>query len=694
MTASAWTYATGADGIGQLRLDVPDRSANTLSSTVLAQLGVVLETIERAPPRALVIRSAKRNGFVAGADINEFTQLGSVDEALVMIRRGQGLCDRIEALPCPTVALLHGFALGGGMELALACRYRVGIDDGRLALGLPEVQLGIHPGFGGTVRSVRLLGVRPAMDMMLTGKTVRADKAMRIGLVDVLLPGPVTGEQADAACARLVNEHPPAHRPPFVERALSWPGVRGFVAPALLRQVSSRVRREFYPAPYAIVDLWSKHGARGRAAFDAEALSIAQLFQSPTARNLVRVFQLQDRLKSLGSIKDGPAAQVVAGLRNVHVVGAGVMGGDIAAWCAAQGFNVSLQDRALEQVTPALQRATETFARKIHDPAARAQAAARLVADVAGDHIPEADVVIEAIFENADAKRGLYAKTVPRMKTGALLATNTSSLVLEGLAQDLPDPGGFVGLHFFNPVAQMPLVEVISTTTTRAEVLAIATGFVRRLDKLPLPCRSTPGFLLNRVLIPYIQEGMTAVEQGVAPELVDAAATRFGMPMGPIELADVVGLDVCKSVGEIIGAAIGRVPPVALKRVESLVAAKQLGRKTGSGYYQWVAGKPVKSRVDESTVSAELTDRLMLTMVNECVACLREQIVADADLVDAGAIFGAGFAPFRGGPLKWARDAGPEKLKARLEQLVLQHGSRFTPDPGWGLLQGAVYNKA
>jgi 3-hydroxyacyl-CoA dehydrogenase/enoyl-CoA hydratase/3-hydroxybutyryl-CoA epimerase len=686
MTASAWTYEVGADGagkgIGQLRLDVPDRSANMLSSAVLVELGKVLETIERAPPRGLVIRSGKRNGFVAGADINEFTQLGSVDEALVMIRRGQSLCDRIEALPCPTVALLHGFALGGGMELALACRYRVGIDDGRLALGLPEVQLGIHPGFGGSVRSVRLLGVRPAMDMMLTGKTVRADKAMRIGLVDALVPV----DQADATCTKLIDQHPAAHQPPLLERALSWPGVRGFIAPALLRQVAARVRREFYPAPYAIVDLWAKHGARGRAAFDAEALSIAQLFQSPTARNLVRVFQLQDRLKALGSVKDGPSAQIVAGLRNVHVVGAGIMGGDIAAWCAAQGFNVSLQDRAIEQVTPALQRATETFARKIHDPAARAQAATRLVADVAGDHIPEADIVIEAIFENADAKRGLYAKTAPRMKAGALLATNTSSLVLEGLARDLPDPGGFVGLHFFNPVAQMPLVEVISTPTTRPGTVSIATGFVRRLDKLPLPCRSTPGFLLNRVLIPYMQEGMTAVEQGVAPEIVDAAATRFGMPMGPIELADVVGLDVCKSVGEIIGTAIGRTPPVPLQRIESLVAAKQLGRKTGSGYYKWVQGKAVKSSVDESTVPTELTDRLMLTMVNECVACLREKIVADADLVDAGVIFGAGFAPFRGGPLKWARDAGPEKLRARLEQLVLQHGSRFTPDAGWGLL--------
>jgi 3-hydroxyacyl-CoA dehydrogenase / enoyl-CoA hydratase / 3-hydroxybutyryl-CoA epimerase len=669
MTASAWTHETGADGIAQLRLDVPDRSANTLSTAVLTELGTLLDTIERSPPRGLVIRSAKRNGFIAGADINEFTQLKSVDDALVMIRRGQRLCDRIEALPCPTVALLHGFTLGGGMELALACRYRVGIDDGRLALGLPEVQLGIHPGFGGSVRSVRLLGVRPAMDMMLTGKTVRADKAMRIGLVDALVPA----DQADAACARLIDGKPAPHRPSLPERLLSWPLVRSFVTPSLKRQVATRVRREHYPAPFAIVELWARHGARGRAAYDAEALSIAQLFQSPTARNLVRVFQLQDRLKSLGSgARDSPAAQAVARIQNVHVVGAGIMGGDIAAWCAAQGFNVSLQDRSGELVAPALQRAAETFARKVHDPAARARASERLVPDVAGDHIAAADVVIEAIFENADAKRGLYASTSPRMKAGALLATNTSSLELEGLARDLPDPGGFVGLHFFNPVAQMPLVEVISGPGTRADIVAVACGFVRRLDKLPLPCRSVPGFLVNRVLIPYIQEGMRAVDEGIAPEIVDAAATRFGMPMGPIELADVVGLDVCKSVGEIIGAATGRAPP-SLPRFLS-------------GFYTWVQGKVVKSSADDSMVPAELTDRLMLTMVNECVGCLREQVVADADLVDAGVIFGTGFAPFRGGPLRWARDAGPVTLRARLEQLVLQHGSRFAPDPGWGLL--------
>jgi 3-hydroxyacyl-CoA dehydrogenase/enoyl-CoA hydratase/3-hydroxybutyryl-CoA epimerase len=258
--------------------------------------------------------------------------------------------------------------------------------------------------------------------------------------------------------------------------------------------------------------------------------------------------------------------------------------------------------------------------------------------------------------------------------------------VLESLTEGLAEASRFVGLHFFNPVAQMPLVEIIEGPATSAQTMAMAAGFVRRLDKLPLPCRSAPGFLVNRVLIPYMQEAMIAVEQGIAPEVVDAAATRFGMPMGPIELADVVGLDVCRHVGEIIGTAIGRLPPLPLTRIESLVASGQLGRKSGQGYYRWVEGKPVKQAVDESTVPADLTDRLMLTFANESIACLRQRIVADADLVDAGMIFGAGFAPFRGGPLTWVRSEGVAGLRGRLQRLVVQHGSRFEPDQGWAAL--------
>ncbi len=677
MGTSAWQYRLD-QGIGVLTFDVPDRSANTLCGAALRELAAVLEEIERAPPQGLILCSGKSSGFIAGADINEFVTFASTEEALAAVKLGQGLCDRVAALPCPTVALLRGFALGGGLELALACRYRVGVDDGKLTLGLPEVQLGIHPGFGGTVRLVRLIGVRPAMDMMLTGKTIRADKSLRLGLIDrYVAPG-----SAEAAARELIRTRPTPHRPRLIERLLSLRVVRPLIVPELRRQVARRVRREHYPAPYAIVELWARYGAHGRAAYEAEARSIAGLFGNETARNLIRVFQLQERLKALGGKAPAGGPQVA----HVHVVGAGLMGGDIAAWCALRGFTVSLQDRALEYVTPALQRAAELFARRIPNEVERAAVSARLVADVEGGRVPEADLVIEAIFENLEAKRALYSTLLPRMKADAVLATNTSSLVLESLADGMTDPGRFVGLHFFNPVAQMPLVEIIHTNATRPGVLSLAATFVRRLDKLPLPCRSSPGFLVNRVLIPYMQEGMIAVEQGIAPEVVDAAATGFGMPMGPIELADVVGLDVCKHVGEIIGSALGREPPVPLARIASLVAARQLGRKSGQGYYTWQQGKAVKQPVDQHAVSGELTDRLMLMFANESVACLREQIVEDADLVDAGVIFGAGYAPFRGGPITWARREGPARLRARLAQLSVQQGSRFAPDAGWDAL--------
>jgi 3-hydroxyacyl-CoA dehydrogenase/enoyl-CoA hydratase/3-hydroxybutyryl-CoA epimerase len=677
MVESAWNYRVD-DGMGVLTLDVPGKSANTLGGPVLRELDAVLVGIERAPPRGLLLRSGKASGFIAGADITEFTGFKSVDDALTAIRLGQGLCDRVAALPCPTVALLQGFALGGGLELALACRYRVGVDDGKLALGLPEVLLGIHPGFGGTVRLVQLVGVRPAMDMMLTGKTLRSDKALRIGLVDRCVPA----AEAESVARECLRRQPARHRPRLVERLLSLAPVRPMVTPELRRQVARRVRREHYPAPYAIVELWARHGAHGRAAYDAEARSIAGLFGTESTRNLVRVFLLQERLKSLG----GKPAAGLPRVAHVHVVGAGLMGGDIAAWCALRGFTVTLQDRAQEFVDRAIQRAGELFVKRVPKDDERVAVVARLRADVAGEGVAEADLVIEAIFEDLDAKRALYASLLPRMKPAAVLATNTSSLVLEALAEGMADTGRFVGLHFFNPVAQMPLVEIIHTAATRAETLAVAAAFVRRIDKLPLPCRSSPGFLVNRVLIPYMQEGMTAVEQGIAPELVDAAAVEFGMPMGPIELADVVGLDVCKHVGEIIGNALGRTPPLPLARIGSLVAAKQLGRKTGKGYYEWRDGKAVKPPVDRSLITPDLTDRLMLVFANESVACLREQVVADADLVDAGMIFGAGFAPFRGGPLTWARTEGPARLRERLAQLAVQHGSRFAPDAGWGAL--------
>ncbi|MGH8240880.1 MAG: enoyl-CoA hydratase-related protein, partial [Steroidobacteraceae bacterium] len=412
-----------------LILDKPGTSTNVLSRPVLEELGQRIDSFAGEIPKGVVVRSAKPGGFVAGADIKEFTSFKSATDAYGLIRAGQLVLDKLEALACPTVAAIHGFALGGGLELALACRYRVAVGDERLTLGLPEVQLGIHPGFGGTVRMVRLIGVKPAMEMMLTGRPVRADKALRLGLVDRL----VTAADLEAAARDILSKQPPRHRPPFGEQVLSWPIVRSFVKPALIAQVASKATREHYPAPYAIIDLWADHGASGQQAYESEARSIAHLFTTETARNLVRVFLLQDRLKAMG----GKGAPPVS---HVHVVGAGVMGGDIAAWCALRGLTVTLQDRGAEYIEPALKRAHELFEKRIKDPAKRADARERLRADVDGQGVPAADVVIEAIFENLEAKRELYARLEPRMKPSALLATNTSSITLEPLAAELARP--------------------------------------------------------------------------------------------------------------------------------------------------------------------------------------------------------------------------------------------------------------
>ncbi len=678
-TASgSWKVERDSDGIAWLTIDKPGSSANVLSGSVLTELDVLLAALEKDLPRGVVVISGKKSGFVAGADIKEFTGITDAASGYQLIRRGQQVLNRLSSLPRPSVAAVHGFALGGGLELALACRYRVGVADERLSLGLPEVLLGIHPGFGGTVRTVRVAGVRPAMELMLSGKPVRAEKALRLGLIDRL----VAEAELRSAAREMLLAAPAARRAPWQERLLSSAPLRPLLRRLLTRKVARRAPREHYPAPYAIIDLWARFGAHGTQAFEAEARSIAYLFTTETSRNLVRVFLLQDRLKGAGG-KSG------ADIRHVHVVGAGVMGGDIAAWSALRGFTVTLQDRALEYVQPALKRAQELFDKRARDPAANAAARARLRADVAGEGVPGADVVIEAIFENLEAKQELYARLEPRMKPGALLATNTSSLMLEPLAAKLGRPERLVGLHFFNPVPQMPLVEIVYADHTDPAALQVATGFARRIDKLPLPCRSAPGFMVNRVLTPYMQEAMLAAQEGVPLTVIDAAAVTFGMPVGPIELVDVVGLDVAAHVGEIIARQLGR-PPSVVPRLSELLAAKKLGRKSGAGFYVWQDGKAVKPATPAAAAPPDLIDRLILILVNECAACLRERVVEDADLVDAAVLFGTGFAPFRGGPLAYARARGVAAVVARLTELAARYGERFQPDRGWPSIESGA----
>ena len=669
-----WKLETDPDGIAWLGFDKADSGTNVLSGRIMAELDSVLQQLERRAPRALVIHSAKQSGFVAGADIKEFTGLETPEQAFELIRGGQQVFDRLAAMSCPTVALINGFALGGGLELALACDYRIAARDSKVAMGLPEVKLGIHPGFGGTVRSVRIVGVFAAMDMMLTGRSVRADRALGIGLVDKLVP---LEELREAG--REMALHPPArHGPGVKERLLHLKPVRAVVAGRMQRQVAAKARKEHYPAPYAIIDLWSRFGGRPAVMLREEAHSIARLMCSETSRNLVRVFMLQDRLKSLGGRGSSEA-------RRVHVVGAGVMGGDIAAWCALRGLEVTLQDRAAESLQPALDRAHKLFHKRLKSESAVAAATERLRPDVEAAGVPDADIVIEAVFEDAEVKKELYRALEPRMKPDALLATNTSSIRLEELADGLGDPGRLIGLHFFNPVAKMPLVEVIGAPSTREEDLARGLAFTRKLDRLPLPCRSAPGFVVNRVLMPYLMEAILLVEEGVPMAAVDEAATDFGMPMGPLELADTVGLDVGYHVAGILSQAFDLPVP---RRLAEMVERGQLGQKTGRGFYEYRDGKPVKTLEGGYRPPADISDRLILPMLNEAVACHSEGIVQDTDLLDAGIIFGTGFAPFRGGPIHYAQTRGIDAVVASLSRLEQAHGERFRAHPGWGTLGG------
>jgi 3-hydroxyacyl-CoA dehydrogenase/enoyl-CoA hydratase/3-hydroxybutyryl-CoA epimerase len=667
-----WKLEIDADRIAWLTCDVPGGSTNVLSSGVLQELAELLSEISRAKPVGVVIRSAKRSGFVAGADIKEFLDLRTPEEAYTLIRRGQQVLDRLESLECPSVAVIHGFALGGGLELALAATYRVGADDASLSLGLPEVQLGIHPGFGGTVRAVRLMGVRPALELMLKGKPFKGARALEVGLIDRLVPP----AEIESVAKRLLLQPPAKKSAPFVEKLLNLKAMRPFIARQAAAQLSGKVSREHYPAPYAIVELWLAHGAAGAESYEAEARSIAELMCTPTSRNLVRVFMLQTRLKGLGGKPD-------AEFRHVHVIGAGVMGGDIAAWAALRGMTVTLQDRSAELIAPALTRAETLFQKRLKEPGAATAAAARLTADVAGAGVGSADVVIEAIVENADAKRALYAELEPKLKPGAVLATNTSSIPIEVLAETLRDPGRLVGIHFFNPVPQMQLVEIVQGAGTDPGAARRALWFTRKLDKLPLPCKSAPGFVVNRILMPYINEALFALSEGIAPSVIDAAGTRFGMPMGPVELADVVGLDVALHVGRVLAQAFGRsVPEILVKRVED----GKLGRKNGEGFYRWQDGKAVRESGEATQIPADLEDRLILPMLNEAVAALREGVVEDADLLDAGAIFATGFAPFRGGPLQYAKSRGSSQIVDVLIGLAGRYGERFRPDAGWSRL--------
>src|ERR1700760_319672 len=658
------------DGVAWLLFDREGASANTLSADVLSEFDTVLAALESERPTGLVIRSAKTSGFIAGADVNEFR--GATDPAAVeaQISQAHAVVDRLEAVKFPTLAVVHGFCLGGGLEVALACQARIAISDARF--GFPEVMLGLHPGLGGTARFTELINPMQAMTLMLTGKTIDTRRAKSLGLVDAVTEERhVRNAVKDAMFGRLKRA-----KPGLVNTVLNAGPVRGFLASRMRAEAAKSAPAEHYPAPYGLIDLWEKHGGNKTAMLAAEKSSFAHLMVTPTAQNLIRVFFLRDQMKKYAGSGNK--------IEHVHVIGAGAMGGDIAAWCANRGLKATLADMKPEAIAGAIKRAADLFGKIIRKRTEVRDALDRLVPDLDGEGVRTADLIIEAVPEKLELKQKVYAGLEPRMKAGAILATNTSSIPLQDLRTTLAKPERLLGLHFFNPVSRLQLVEVVSHDGTDAQLLKEALAFVGAIDRLPLPVKSSPGFVVNRALTPYMLEAMVMLDEKIDKVTIDAAAEKFGMPMGPIELADQVGLDICLAVGDMLRSKFGDLLPPTPAWLRDKVTKGELGRKTGKGFYVWKDGKADKTRPSSNAEpDAEMIDRLILPMSNVCVACLREGIVDDPDMVDGAMIFGTGYGPFRGGSLNSARTRGPAEVASTLQKLAAKFGGRFTPDAGW-----------
>jgi 3-hydroxyacyl-CoA dehydrogenase/enoyl-CoA hydratase/3-hydroxybutyryl-CoA epimerase len=637
-----------SNNIAWVHFDYSYGSMNVLSGEVLTELKDVLLEVKSDNPDGMVICSDKSTGFIAGADVTEFKDFHEYDDAYEAITKGQEVMWLIDDMEFPTLALINGLCLGGGLELALSCDYRIILDSPNIRVGFPEVKLGIHPGFGGSVRSIRVLGVIKAMGMMLSGRTLSVYQAKKMGLVDYAVPERLLVKSAEDVLAKC----PPVRRPDKLDSVLNSGIGRKLLSMQIRRNLRKEANKQHYPAPYALVDIWEKYGYDEHHFMNAEAESVSKLAMTDTAKNLLRVFMLQDLLKSSGD-------KSKLDLKHVHVIGAGVMGGDIAMWAALRGYKVTLQDIDDNTIAAAMKRSYKFYVKRfsgkdylindVYD---------RLIPDKNGYGISSADIVIEAIVENADIKRQLYSELESEMKRTAILGTNTSSIKLEVLSSEMKNPERLVGIHFFNPVAKMPLVEVVYSDITSEDVIEKSMSFCRHIDKLPLKVKSSPGFLVNRVLMPTLIEAINMLDEGYSKEEIDNSFTDFGMPMGPLLLADTVGLDVCYFVTDIISEDLGITVP---KRLKKLVDKGKLGIKSGRGFYIYNKGNPVDKVYADSKV--EIKSRLIGKIITECKLCLDEGIVESSDLIDSGIIFGTGFAPFRGGPLHYSDEISKEISK-------------------------------
>lgn len=617
--------------IAWLAMDAKGRSVNVFAQEVMAELITTVDEVTRLAPAGFVFSSAKPRGFIFGADVNEFALFRTAADVEAHIADVLACFAAIESLDCPSVILIDGICVGGGFELALAFDRIIAIDDAACQVGFPEINLGLLPGYGGSVRAWERMGPETALKLVLHGRPMKAREAFEANAMDHLVAN--RNELAGAARDAIAGKIDRRPAPKLADMAAVIEGERT----ALLARTSPRNM----PAPFAILDHYSVNELHKNRMIDIETKLFSKLMMTPASAGMRRNFQLTDTVKKGGRGDHG--------VPHIHVIGAGTMGGDIAAVAAMNGFDVTLQDISAAAVDRAIDRAKTLFERRLKVPQKVEQALSRLHADVAGEGLARADLLIEAVAEDLKIKQSVLSGAESRMKSGAIIATNTSAIPLEDIGKALASPARLIGMHFFNPVPVLPLVEVVYTDASDAALVDRAMYVCGALKKLPIRCKSAPGFLVNRALLPYMFKAVEAVLDGADPDRIDQALVAFGMPMGPIELCDQVGIDVCLGAGQVTG-----MSPVVAAKFTAMIEQGQLGRKSGGGFYDWDGKKAVRPRgaYDQNDLDAIAAD-MLAPLVAECRDAVAEGVVESAEIADAACIFGIGFPAFRGGPLFW-----------------------------------------
>jgi 3-hydroxyacyl-CoA dehydrogenase / enoyl-CoA hydratase / 3-hydroxybutyryl-CoA epimerase len=689
---NAFALNKRSDGIAVLTFDLPGEKVNKLTTPVMEELDRLLDelTADRQV-KALVIYSGKPGIFIAGADIAEIRDITDTARGEELSRRGQAVMNKLEALPFPTVAAIHGACMGGGLELALSCNYRVISNDPKTVLGLPEVKIGIIPGFGGTQRLPRLVGLTNSLDMILTGKSVHAKKAKKIGLADeVAYPETLLDVAVSMARQAIGRPRPSgfrAKRPLFIKLLERTPLTRSLIFRTAKRRIQDETRGN-YPAPPAALEAVRQGLSHGIAAgYDHEARAIGGLIRSGVSKNLINVFYLSEALKKGG--QPSPPAVNRAG-----VIGAGVMGGGIAQLFAEKGIPLRMKDITPKAVAAGFRTANEIFRKRfrkgILDHLQARDGMDRITGATDMSGFAGMDLAVEAVVENMEVKKAVLHEFEQAAPDRAIFASNTSSLSITELATVSKRPGQVVGMHFFNPVEKMPLVEVVRGKQTSPETIAAVAALSLRLGKLPVVVNDGPGFLVNRILMPYLGEALRMLEEGNSIEAIDRALLGFGMPMGAFILLDEIGIDIACKVSGILRAGLGdRIQPSAL--LESLNKEGFLGKKNGKGFYQYAQGKrgavnpQISARITvrkdgaERLTEQEIVERAVFLMIKEAALCLGDGIIARPDLLDAALIFGIGFPPFRGGLLRYAESLGAKYIVERLDVYTAKYGQRFAP---------------